>query len=105
MDRMEESVLRFHAYFGWREEEALDCAKKQYISKSNGSRVEEQNSHSHPTLDPKGETYASLAKKNRLDIVLYEYAVRLFDEQGKWMRDQNLIWSWLRNEDYNYIVQ
>lgn len=91
MDRMEESVLRFHNYFGFDNDAALNCALEQYTSKSKGSRTEEQNSHTHPLLDPKGETYELLAKKNRLDIVLYEYAVRLFDEQGVWMKEHKLI--------------
>lgn len=91
MDRMEESVLRFHKYFGFDNDPALDCAKKQYTSEEKGSRTEEQNRHFHPQLDPKGGTYELLAKKNSLDIVLYEYAVRLFDEQGKWMKQQKLI--------------
>lgn len=91
MDRMEESVLRFHEYFGFDNDAALNCALDQYTSKAKGSRTEEQNSHSHPLLDPKGETYKLLAKKNRLDIVLYEHAVRLFDEQGVWMKKNKLI--------------
>ncbi|KAL7519898.1 hypothetical protein ACHAWX_004652 [Stephanocyclus meneghinianus] len=89
MDRMEESVVRFHAYFGFGNDAALNCARQQYTTK--GSKVAEQNSHSHPALDPNGETYALLAKKNRLDIILYDHAVRLFAEQGTWMKEQKLI--------------
>ena len=91
MDRMEESILRFHKYFGFDNERSLQCAFEQYVSKETGSRTEEQNSHSHPQLERKGETYRLLAEKNSFDIVLYEYAVRLFEDQGKWMKDQKIV--------------
>lgn len=91
VDRMEESVVRFHAYFSFDNDVALQCALRQYTSKEEGSRTEEQNSHSHPELDTKGETYAILAKKNMLDIDLYNYATELFDEQGKWMKAYKMI--------------
>jgi len=88
MDQMEESVVRFHAYFGFGNDAALNCARQQYTTK--GSKAAEQNSHSHPALDPNGEAYALLAKKNRLDIILYDHAMRLFQEQGRWMKEQKL---------------
>lgn len=91
VDRMEESVMRFHAYFSFDNDVALQCALRQYTSKEEGSRIEEQNSHSHPELDTNGETYAILARKNMLDIDLYNYATELFDEQGKWMKAYKMI--------------
>ena len=91
IDRMEESIMRFHRYFGFDNERSLNCAFEQYVSKEKGSRTEEQNSHSHPQIERKGETYRLLAEKNSLDIILYEYAILLFEDQGKWMKDQNLL--------------
>ena len=37
------------------------------------------------------ETWEILAAKNRLDIQLYEFAKELFVEQGKWMKNQNVL--------------
>jgi hypothetical protein len=93
MDQMEESVSRFHAYFGFNNDTALECAKQQYSRKGEKAvdAAMKQNSHAHPKLDENSETYALLAKKNGLDIALYERAVRMFEEQGNWMKEQKII--------------
>jgi len=86
MDRMEESIVRFHAYFGFGDAGDLDCAVRNY---ANGGDL--ANHHSHPRLDPNGETWKVLERKNGLDIQLYEYAKQLFEEQGMWMKSQNIL--------------
>lgn len=84
MEGMEESIIRFHAYFKLGDENALECSRNQFATKGS-------NSHSHPALDQGGETWAVLAKKNALDIRLYEYAQELFEEQGEWLKKEKLI--------------
>ena len=79
MDRMEESIVRFHTYFGFGDEAALLCSQQTFASKGSSK----SNSHSHPKLDEQSETYEILRVKNELDIRLYEYAKELFEEQGK----------------------
>ena len=79
MERMEESIVRFHTYFGFGDEVALLCSQQTFASKGSSK----SNSHSHPKLDEQSETYEILRVKNELDIRLYEYAKELFEEQGK----------------------
>ena len=96
MEDMEESIRRFHSlYFRPRyfennanEEEnaAFNCAIEHFATKGLS-----QNSHGHPKLDETSETWEILAAKNRLDIQLYEFAKELFVEQGKWMKNQNVL--------------
>ncbi|KAL7552594.1 hypothetical protein ACHAWF_016420 [Thalassiosira exigua] len=86
LDRMEESVVRFHRYFGFGDEEALRCARDRFVGKGSGS-----NSHTHPKLDRRSETWAILERKNSLDLRLYEYAQQLFVEQGELLRREKVI--------------
>lgn len=90
LEGMEESMLRFHSYFrfaGVDNDAALECSRRYFASKDSG----QSNSHKHPALDQGSETWALLARKNGLDIRLYEYAQGLFEEQGKWLRKEGLI--------------
>ena len=79
MEQMEESIERFHSYFGFGDEAALDCAKTSFTRKGSS----QSNKNKHPPLDGNSETYAILAQKNELDILLYFFAKELFDEQKK----------------------
>jgi len=79
MDEMEESIERFHSYFGFGDDAALECAKQSFTRKGSS----QSNKNKHPPLDGESETYAILAKKNELDILLYFFAKKLFDEQKK----------------------
>ena len=84
LDRMEESIIRFHSYFGFGDEAALGCARRQFAAGSG------RNSHSHPKLNRDGETWKILEQKNEFDLILYEYARQLFEDQGKWIKKQKL---------------
>jgi len=86
MDIMEESIVRFHAFFGFGNENALNCAKEQFARKGYLA-----NSNKYDTLDENSDTYTELVRKNELDIRLYEYARQLFSEQGRWLKEQQLI--------------
>lgn len=79
MDQMEESIVRFHNYFGFGDDTALECARTSFTRKGSS----QSNNNKHPPLDGESETYAILAKKNELDILLYFFAKELLDEQGK----------------------
>lgn len=86
MEGMEESVQRFHSYFGFGDDKALQCSRDHFSRKGSGA-----NSHSHPVVDQASEIWAVLARKNELDIQLYEYAQQLFKEQGEWLVKKNMI--------------
>ena len=89
LDKMDESIVRFHAYFKFGDDAALDCARRNFASA--GGQSSNSNIHSHSTLDPNGETWKILENKNALDIKLYEYTQQLFEEQGKWMKKHKLL--------------
>ena len=104
LERMEESVIRFHTYFKFDTpyEDALNCAIRNFGSKEGGggggSRGNGNNgkqnagpSNNHPKLESNSETYKILEQKNMLDIKLYEYAEELFIEQGEWMKAKKMI--------------
>lgn len=86
MEGMEESVARFHTFLRLGDGDALQCALQRFAGKGRAS-----NSHRHPALDQASETWAVLARKNQLDIRLYEYAQQLFEKQGKWLKKQRLV--------------
>ena len=79
MDEMEGSIERFHSYFGFGDDAALECAKTSFTRKGSS----QSNKNKHPPLDGESETYAILAQKNELDLLLYFFAKELFDEQKK----------------------
>ena len=79
-----DSLLRFEQYFGWKYDSAEDktCAEKvlHWEWKNKG-----------PDRGPvaKGsKLYQDLAERNAFDVELYAYAVRLFDEQGAVLKNQ-----------------
>ena len=86
MDQMEESLVRYHNYFRFGNDEALRCAREHFAKKGSG-----QNKHRHPKLDPGSEAWNTLQVKNELDIRLYDFARELFEEQGNWMAKENLL--------------
>ena len=84
---MDETIVRFHSFFGFGNDEALTCARQNFAAAGGN----QSNSHKHPKLDPNGETWQVIEQKNRLDIILYEYAIELWHEQGEWMRNENIL--------------
>lgn len=87
LDEMDETIRRFHSFFGFENEEALACARQKFAV-AGGSQ---SNSHTHPKLDPNGDTWQIIEKKNMLDIRLFEYAIELWHEQGEWMKNENML--------------
>ena len=97
MSKMEESIIRFHKYFkfGMHHDDALQCAIQTFVKDGGSKQVihseyavqggsTASNKSKYPKLnDENSETYIILAATNSLDIQLYEYAIELFDEQGK----------------------
>jgi len=65
-----ESMKRFQQYFGWQKHDAIIDA--DYCGKVPSSN----NDHS-----PGGHVWNLFAKKNGLDIALYEYSINLFEKQ------------------------
>ena len=99
-DQTTESLRRFDAYFGIDVEmlkeietkERYATCKNRFWEKNSGDDTEEQqeqewelksNSNEHPHLDPHGDEWRAIADANRHDIELYEYAEKLFREQGR----------------------
>jgi len=87
VDKMNETIHRFHAFFGFENDDALTCALRNFAV-AGGSQT---NSHKHPKLDPNGDTWQVIAGKNRLDMILFEYALELWQEQGEWMKNENIL--------------
>ena len=72
------SVDRLVQYMGWTDDVpkvGLKCAR------AAGLKVAAQNRNNHTKIEKTTKEYEELEKINNLDIVLYEYAVRLFHEQ------------------------
>lgn len=80
MDKMEESVHRFNVVMGINEEvaENQQCMN-HFFHHSLGAK--KHNSNSHPHVNPGSPTWNAFAKRNSLDIRLYKFVLRLFDEQ------------------------
>ena len=86
MEEFEESVVHFHGYFGFGDAEALSCARHNFARKGRNPNLQ-----SHASLLKDTTTWARLEQKNALDLMLYEYAVKLFEEQGKWLKNEKMI--------------
>lgn len=95
-DEMEASLARFQKYFRWNDvtespENAMDVAKCRRDIISNGDKVLD-----HPVSVKDGEldgkfdavvregssTWNAIAKQNKFDMELYEYAKRVYKSQG-----------------------
>lgn len=78
LHRFEESIDRFHAFFGDGDESALRCAKSRFVRRNELSN---RNSHEH--LDRNSELYKFLMEKNAYDVELFRFAKNLFEVQGE----------------------
>ncbi|KAL3761544.1 hypothetical protein ACHAW5_003092 [Stephanodiscus triporus] len=76
MNEFEESIHRFNAVMGIDESEKQGKCMKRFFVKGKKS-----NSNPHPEVELGSPAWELLAQMNALDIKLYEYAVRLFEEQ------------------------
>lgn len=75
VDRMEESMVRFHGYFGWYSlvvDGVTQCQATHLLP--NEERV--------PAPAQGSDAYNIMINQNRLDLRLYEYARYLYDVQG-----------------------
>jgi hypothetical protein len=79
LSRIEESFQRFEKYFGWSgtplSQEQVDCRNQLLHSHW-------PNRHTYPPVEEGSVVWDLLLKENTYDIMLYEYAVNLFDEQA-----------------------
>jgi hypothetical protein len=78
LSRIEESFQRFETYFGWSDmklsQERVDC--RNQLLHSNWP-----NRNSYPPVEEGSVIWDLLLKENMYDMLLYEYAINLFDEQ------------------------
>ena len=80
MSEMEESVHRFNVVLGIDEEDrGSKRCMDQYFGSGNAKK--KTNSNKHPKVETDGEAWQLLAERNALDIRLYDYVVKLFEEQ------------------------
>eukprot|EP00977_Amphora_coffeiformis_P007065 scaffold1533_cov157-Amphora_coffeaeformis.AAC.6 len=74
MSNMTESVERFYKLFGWEHGEWNPC--EDQVLFGGGS-----NSNEHEKLSETSEGWKLLAARNSMDVELFEYAVKVFEEQ------------------------
>jgi hypothetical protein len=86
VDDMKESIRRFETYFGWSAVDiyrggelkpAAEC-KATYLDKESRGG---SNSNKHPPVLPGSEAHRLLSDLNWADIILYEKAKTIFEEQ------------------------
>jgi hypothetical protein len=74
--QMAESLRRFGIYYGWdSRDEWDDCVQK--LSQHGA------NANPDPKVVPNSTEWTAIAKNNEYDIELYEYALELFEAQGR----------------------
>ena len=82
LDEMETSLARFRHFFHWDGPDGsygplAERCQEQLLANGGSNR------HEHPVLvDRNSRDYDNFARKNVLDLILYEYARELFVEQG-----------------------
>jgi hypothetical protein len=79
MDQMEESVRRFNIVMGISETDENKKCMDHFFHDSLGAKRHKSNSH--PQVKKGSATWNALAKRNKLDLRLYDYILQLFDEQ------------------------
>ena len=81
MGEMEESFRRFNIAMGvdTNEERNRKCVNEFFGEKGDDAGV--KNSNKHAKIVKGSPEWRALAQKNRLDMILYAYAEKLFDEQ------------------------
>ena len=96
---MEESIQRFNTVLGINHDHYRYKTCMSYFSNKNNSTKSaaasagKENSNPHPK--PTKEEYELLANMNVLDIKLYDFFIKLFDEQKEAVKEyQKSITSW-----------
>jgi hypothetical protein len=91
-DNMEASLARFQRYFHWNDSESEEKVKctKGIISKGDkvldhpvSVKEDEWDSKTDGVIKEDSFTWLAIAKQNKFDIELYEFAKRLFKSQGE----------------------
>lgn len=82
IDKMEESMERFGQLFGWNRP-PLDQAGNWDACMDRWVRGGGSNKNKHRSFKPDDEEYKALAEINKWDMRLYEYALEIFDSDGK----------------------
>jgi len=77
-DKMQESLIRFELYFGWRRNMGSKEKKCESELIKNGDER-----HEHIMVDEGSKAWSALLKQNMFDMELYLYAENLFEEQGR----------------------
>ena len=78
LDQKEDSLQRFEQYFGWNATTSSqeDCRDRKLLWERSGKQ-------SHPRVEVGSIAWDLLYKENSFDMLLYEFALTLFEEQGK----------------------
>ena len=99
MEEKAESIRRFESYLGftYRGPEGRDCRDK-YLHWDYG------NKHEHPPVEEGSTAWNLLYRKNELDMKLYEYALEVFQEQGKLFQPGGMYYNALEEESSNVAL-
>ena len=71
-----ESYKRFENYFELPSSHNVNCENKVMGELARQAK-------SHPKVDAHSETWKKFEERNKFDLMLYNYALQLFDEQGR----------------------
>jgi hypothetical protein len=93
LDDLENSLIRFESFFHWNQDKKINKAQIK-ASKKGGKRdqflcqkhvVERggDNAHPHPHYSSDSDVWKELSKHNHYDLQLYDFALKLYDEQIK----------------------
>jgi hypothetical protein len=78
-----ETLLRFKQYFGWHHDQ--QCFEDLF---AKGGK---KNSNKHPILKQGSRDYDALMKHDKFDMLLWNHAIKLFEEQAKMFEPFNTI--------------
>jgi len=114
MDEMEESVRRFNIVlgvdeskersqqcmkefgFGPKEENNISAVESDGGEKSNAT--DKKNSNKHPKVEEFSPEFEAIASRNPMDMLLYQYILRLFDEQ------KEIVDSYFSEEEAEHLL-
>jgi len=79
---VEGSVDRFNKFFGWDKNPAITKKRQSCI---DGFLKSGSNKNVHKLVEEGGREWRILRSNQLFDLELYEYALQLYEEQGKWI--------------------
>eukprot|EP00581_Thalassiosira_minuscula_P010982 CAMPEP_0183714590 /NCGR_PEP_ID=MMETSP0737-20130205/9068_1 /TAXON_ID=385413 /ORGANISM="Thalassiosira miniscula, Strain CCMP1093" /LENGTH=1419 /DNA_ID=CAMNT_0025943545 /DNA_START=24 /DNA_END=4283 /DNA_ORIENTATION=- len=85
VDKAEESIKRYERFFGWDKKVHYADTKETCINQylNNGDKRQE-----HPTYEGT-DAWETLRKKNEYDVLLYEFAEKLYTQQASMYEDDS----------------